>query len=95
MKRIIAMLLAAIMVIALMTACGAKTSAPAETAAPETEAAKDLASLVSADTNDLYLYADGADVTDGNIKFEQIKDKFAEVELDGIPCLCSLIPKPR
>ena len=84
MKRIIAMLLAAIMVLGLMTACGAKTSAPAETAAPETEAAKDLSALVSADTNDLYLFADGTDVTDGNITFEQIKDKFAEVELDGV-----------
>ena len=77
MKRIIAMLLAAIMVMSLMTACGAKTAAPAETAAPETEAAKDLAALVSADTNALYLFADGTDVTDGNITFEQIKDKFA------------------
>ena len=59
MKKLIALLLAAVMVMALMTACGAKTSAPAETAAPETEAAKDLAALVSADTNDLYLFADG------------------------------------
>ncbi len=84
MKRIIAMLLAAIMVMSLMTACGAKTAAPAETAAPETEAAKDLAALVSADTNALYLFADGTDVTDGNITFEQIKDKFAEVELDDV-----------
>ena len=84
MKRIIAMLLTLIMVMSLLAACGAKEEAPAETAAPETEAAKDLAALVSADINDLYLFADGADVTDGNIKFEQIKDKFSEVELDGV-----------
>ena len=84
MKRIIAMLLTLIMVMSLLAACGAKEEAPAETAAPETEAAKDLAALVSAGINDLYLFADGADVTDGNIKFEQIKDKFSEVELDGV-----------
>ena len=84
MKRIIAMLLTLIMVMSLLAACGAKEEAPAETASPETEAAKDLAALVSADINDLYLFADGADVTDGNIKFEQIKDKFSEVELDGV-----------
>ena len=87
MKRIIAMLLAAVMAMSLLTACGAQNAAPAapaETAAPETEAAKDLAALVSADINDLMLYVDGADVTDGNVKFEQIKDKFSEVELDGV-----------
>jgi hypothetical protein len=87
MKRIIAMLLAAVMVMGLMAACGAQSAAPAaptETAAPETEVAKDLAALVSADTNDLLLYVDGADVTDGNVKFEQIKDKFSEVELDDV-----------
>ena len=87
MKRIIAMLLAAVMVMGLMAACGTQSAAPAapaETAAPETEAPKDLAALVSAETNDLLLYVDGADVTDGNIKFEQIKDKFSEVELDDV-----------
>lgn len=65
MKRIIAMLLAAIMVMGLMAACGGQSgapAAPAETAAPETEAPKDLAALVSADTNDLLLYVDGAGV---------------------------------
>ena len=84
MKRIIAMLLTLIMVMSLLAACGAKEETPAETAAPETEAAKDLAALVSADINDLYLFADGADVTDGTVKFEQIKDKFSTVELDGV-----------
>ena len=87
MKRIIAMLLAAVMVMGLMTACGAQSAAPAapaETAAPETEAPKDLAAQVSADINDLLLYVDGADVSDGNVKFEQIKDKFSEVELDDV-----------
>ena len=89
MKKIISLLLALIMILGL-AACGgaqapaAEAPAPAETAAPETEPAKDLAALVSADTNDLYLFADGADVTDGNIKFEQIKDKFEEVELDDV-----------
>ena len=84
MKRIIAMLLAAVLVMSLMAACGAKTAAPAATTVPATEAAKDLGALVSADTNELMLYVDGADVTDGNIKFEQIADKFSEVELDGV-----------
>ena len=87
MKRIIAMLLAVFMVMGLLSACGSAQAPAAEDpteSAPETEAAKDLASLVSADINDLYLYADGADVTDGNVKFEQIKDKFSEVELDGV-----------
>lgn len=92
MKRIIAMLLAVIMVMSLMAACSATTPAateaattePATTAAPETEPAKDLASLVSAETPDLMLYVDGADVTDGNVKFQQIADKFEEVELDGV-----------
>ena len=32
------------------------------------------------DTNELMLYVDGTDVTDGNIKFEQIADKFSEVK---------------
>ena len=84
MKRIIAMLLAAVMVMSLMAACGAAPATPAETAAPETEAPKDLASLVSADINDLLLYVDGVDVTDGNVKYDQIKDKFSEVELDDV-----------
>jgi len=89
MKKIISLLLALIMVLGLAACGGAQAPAvedpaPAATAAPETEPAKDLAALVSADTNDLYLYADGADVTDGNIKFEQIKDKFEEVELDDV-----------
>ena len=91
MKRIIAMLLALVMVFAL-AACGnttpaateAATTEPATTAAPETEPAKDLGALVSAETPDLMLYVDGADVTDGNVKFEQIADKFEEVELDGV-----------
>ena len=83
MKRIIAMLLTVIMLMTLLAACSG-TQAPAETAAPETEAAKDLAALVSAEINDLYLFADGADVTDGTVRFEQIKDKFSEVELDGV-----------
>ena len=91
MKRIIAMLLALVMVFAL-AACGATTPAateaattePATTAAPETEPAKDLGALVSAETPDLMLYVDGADVTDGNVKFEQIADKFEEVEMDGV-----------
>ena len=89
MKRIIALLISVIMVMSLLAACGGaqapatEAPAPATTEAP-TEPAKDLGALVSADTNDLYLFADGADVTDGNIKFDQIKDKFAEVELDGV-----------
>ncbi len=89
MKRIIAMILTMMLVMGL-AACGgaqtpaAETPAAAETAAPATEPAKDLAALVSADTNELYLYADGVDVTDGNVKFEQIQDKFEEVELDDV-----------
>ena len=66
MKRIIAMLLTIIMVMSLLAACGG-------------EAEKNLADLVSAETPDLLLYVDGADVTDGNVKFEQIADKFSEV----------------
>ena len=89
MKRIIAMILTMMMVMGLLAACGAQAPAAeapaaAETAAPATEPAKDLAALVSADTNELYLYADGVDVTDGNVKFEQIQDKFEEVELDDV-----------
>ena len=89
MKRIIAMMLTVLMVMGLLAACGAQapaaeTPAAAETAAPATEPAKDLAALVSADIHELYLYVDGADVTDGNVKFEQIKDKFEEVELDDV-----------
>ena len=71
MKRIIAMLLTIIMVMSLLAACGG-------------EAEKNLADLVSAETPDLLLYVDGADVTDGNVKFEQIADKFSEVEMDGV-----------
>ena len=71
MKRIIAMLLTIIMVTSLLAACGG-------------EAEQNLADLVSADTPDLLLYVDGADVTDGNVKFEQIADKFSEVEMDGV-----------
>jgi len=44
----------------------------------------DLASLVSADINDLMLYVDGADVTDGNVAFAQFADKFSVVEVDGV-----------
>ena len=74
MKKITAMLLTIVMVISLLTACGGTSS----------ESAKNLADLVSAETPDLFLYVDGADVTDGNVKFEQIAAKFSEVELDGV-----------
>ena len=74
MKKITAMLLTIVMVISLLTACGGTSS----------ESAKNLADLVSAETPDLFLYVDGADVTDGNVKFEQIAAKFSEVEMDGV-----------
>ena len=74
MKKITAMLLTIVMVISLLTACGGTGS----------ESAKNLADLVSAETPDLFLYVDGADVTDGNVKFEQIAAKFSEVEMDGV-----------
>lgn len=74
MKKITAMLLTIVMVLSLLTACGGTGS----------ESAKNLADLVSAETPDLFLYVDGADVTDGNVKFEQIAAKFSEVELDGV-----------
>ena len=84
MKRWIAMLLTLVMALGLLTACGA---APAETPAPATDATEppvDLAAQVTAEVPALYLYVDGADVTDGNVAFEQIKDKFAQVELDDV-----------
>ena len=74
MKKITAMLLTIVMVISLLTACGGTGS----------ESAKNLADLVSAETPDLFLYVDGTDVTDGNVKFEQIAAKFSEVEMDGV-----------
>ena len=74
MKKITAMLLTIVMVLSLLTACGGTGS----------ESAKNLADLVSAETPDLFLYVDGADVTDGNVKFEQIAAKFSEVEMDGV-----------
>ena len=74
MKKITAMLLTIVMVLSLLTACGGTGS----------ESAKNLADLVSAETPDPFLYVDGTDVTDGNVKFEQIAAKFSEVELDGV-----------
>ena len=70
MKKITAMLLTAVMLLALLAGCGAGE--------------KNLSAQVSKDLTDLMLYVDGADVTDGNVKFEQIADKFSEVEMDGV-----------
>lgn len=44
----------------------------------------DYAALVSPETNKLMLYVDGADVTDGIVTFDQMKDKFSVVEMDGV-----------
>jgi len=54
----------------------------AEEAAPE--AAEEAAAPEVTDINDLYLFVDGADVTDGNVTYDSISDKFAEVDVNGI-----------
>ena len=71
MKKILAMILTMAMMLTL-AACGGGEKAP------------DYAGQVSKDTNALMLYVDGADVTDGNVAFDQIKDKFSVVEMDGV-----------
>lgn len=74
MKKIMALAIAMMMVFAF-AACGGEGGK---------SGANEYDGLVSAETNDLMLYVDGADVTDGNVKFEQIKDKFEVVEVDGV-----------
>jgi len=69
MKKITALLMSMVMLLGLLAGCAGS---------------KDLSKQVSKDIADLHLYVDGADVTDGKVKFEQIKDKFAQVELDGV-----------
>lgn len=69
MKKFTALLLTFVLMLGLLAGCGGT---------------KDLSKQVSKDIPDLYLYVDGADVTDGKVKFEQIKDKFAVVELDDV-----------
>lgn len=75
MKKFLVMVLALTMMLAV-TACGGSKDAG--------NGAADYAGLVSPDTNALMLYVDGTDVTDGNVAFEQIKDKFSVVEMDGV-----------
>lgn len=92
MKR----LLAAIMLFAMMLSLAACSSTADNSAAASTDANNNTTSSDSAakednsaelpDTtgmNDLYLYVDGVDVTDGNITYESIQDKFAQAEIDG------------
>lgn len=84
--------LAALLVIAMITGtfmgCGKTEEAPAEAPgqgteeeapaeAPAEEAALDTASL-----GELFMFVDGADVTDGNTTYDSISDKFAEAS-DG------------
>ncbi|MBQ3077010.1 MAG: hypothetical protein IJC43_04050 [Clostridia bacterium] len=73
MKKVTALLLTTLILLALLAGC---SSGGDETV--------DLAAQVTADPGELHLFADGVDVTDGNITFEQIKDKFSAVELDGV-----------
>lgn len=64
MKKLLAMILAVVMVLTL-AAC-AKDKGP------------DVGNI-----NDLYMYVDGADVTQGNVSYDSISEKFAEAEIDG------------
>jgi len=64
MKKLLAMILAVVMVLTL-AAC-AKDNGP------------DVGNI-----NDLYMYVDGADVTQGNVSYDSISEKFAETEIDG------------
>lgn len=77
MKKALSMFLAIVILLGLMTACGKSepaTEAPAAEAAP----AIDYATL-----GQLYLFVDGADVTDGNTTYDSISGKFADAEIDG------------
>lgn len=70
MKKLTLVVLALVMCLA-MAACGSGGG-------------DDYAGQVSGDLNELNLYVDGADVTDGNVTFDSLKDSFDVVEVDGV-----------
>lgn len=90
MKKFMAMILSAAMAFSL-AACGSE--APAETAAETasetvaetvSEAVSEAASAVDTSAlGELLMFVDGQDVTDGNVTFDSIREKFAEAEVDG------------
>ena len=77
MKKVLSMFLALVMLFGLMTACG-KSEPAAEAPAAEAAPSIDYATL-----GQLYLFVDGADVTDGNTTYDSISGKFADAEIDG------------
>ena len=77
MKKALFMFLALVMLFGLMTACG-KSEPAAEAPAAEAAPAIDYTTL-----GQLFMFVDGADVTDGNTTYDSISGKFADAEIDG------------
>ncbi|MBR5252084.1 MAG: hypothetical protein IKV52_04615 [Oscillospiraceae bacterium] len=79
MKKILALVLAFAMAMS-MVAC---SSAPASSESTE-ESTETTQTTVKAPETELFMFVDGADVTDGNTTYDSVSAKFAETEIEGI-----------
>ena len=79
MKKLLALIMAFAMAMS-MVAC---SSAPASSTSTE-ESTETTQTTVKAPETELFMFVDGADVTDGNTTYDSVSAKFAETEIEGI-----------